>query len=67
MLFLLLAVNALHLHAQFTRQYGIEGHTNDSREGQTREMDRTNVHVVIGTILHADGNNQNQGCHKHVA
>ena len=66
MLFLL-SVEALHLHAELFRQYGIEEDAYECSDGKSGEVDAADGNTVIGTIFHTDSEDKDEGCHKDIA
>lgn len=66
-MFLLLTVEALHLHAELIGKDSVEEDADDSSESQTREGYRTDLHTTVCAVLHADRHNHDERCHEHVA
>ena len=64
---LVLAVEALYLHAELVGKDGVEEDAYESGEGKTGKGDGANLYATVGAILHADGHHQDESSHKHVA
>ena len=66
-IFLLLTVEALHLHAELIGKDSVEEDADESSESQTGEGYRTNLNATIRAILYADRHNHDERSYEHVA
>ena len=59
--------NVVSTNAQLIWHNSIEQDTYNSSNGQTGKMDGTKGDIIVGTILHTNGQHKDEGSHKHVA